>query len=206
MKSKQISLLFILTMLLTACGPRKLSPELQIRQAVAGTLSAIPTPTRVALPTIYPTATAFSLEGLFCEYQFCIGHPRDMAFFDVNAQRNPGSPSTYVQGNLVAYNANLFIQVLWQTAPGASDPQILIDLILDDQVDTYSGQTMPRLVGDIYTLFSPIATTATPVLPFGGVGAWTCGDRVFAWKAYAPDTGSAESLFNDALNRFACRK
>jgi hypothetical protein len=158
------------------------------------------------MPTPPPTATAFSLEGLFCEYQFCIAHPPDMAFFDVSAQRNPGAPSTYAQGMLAAYNASLFIQVLWQTAPGTTDPRFLMDLILDEQVDTLSGQAMPSLVRDMNTLFSPIATTATPVLPFGGVGVWTCGDRVFAWKAYTPDTGSSQALFNDALYRFTCRK
>lgn len=203
---RQFSLIILAVMLLSACGPRKLSPEMQIRQAVAGTLSAIPTATRASMPTPYPTATAFSLEGLFCEYQFCIGHPQDMAFFDVSAQRNPGAPSTYAQGMLAAYNANLFIQVLWQTAPGASDPQFLMDLILDQDVDTRSGQALPRLVRDMNTLFAPIATTATPVLPFGAVAAWTCGDRVFAWKVYTPDTGSGEALFTDAINRFTCRK
>jgi hypothetical protein len=205
MKLKSITLI-LFVILLAACGPRKLSPEMQIRQAVAGTLSAIPTPTRVSMPLPLPTATAFSLEGLFCEYQFCIGHPLDMAFFDVSAQRNPGAPSTYAQGMLAAYNANLFIQVLWQTAPGTSDPQFLMDLILDQDVDTRSGQALPGLVRDMNTVFSLIATTATPVLPFGAVAAWTCGDRVFAWKAYTPDTGSAEALFNDALNRFTCRR
>lgn len=203
---KQFALILLIVLILSACGPRKLSPELQIRQAVAGTLSAIPTPTRATIPTPYPTPTSFSLIGLFCEYQFCIGHPQDMAFFDVSAQRNPGAPSTYTQGMLAAYNANLFIQLLWQTAPGTSDPQFLMDLILDKDVDTRSGQPTASLVHDMNTLYAPIATTATPVLPFGAVAAWTCGDRVFAWKVYTPDTGSGQSLFNDALNRFSCGK
>jgi len=203
---KQFALILLIVLILSACGPRKLSPELQIRQAVAGTLSAIPTPTRATIPTPYPTPTSFSLIGLFCEYQFCIGHPQDMAFFDVSAQRNPGAPSTYTQGMLAAYNANLFIQLLWQTAPGTSDPQFLMDLILDKDVDTRSGQPTASLVHDMNTLYAPIATTATPVLPFGTVAAWTCGDRVFAWKVYTPDTGSGQSLFNDALNRFSCGK
>ena len=206
MRAKLITALLIPIFLLAACGPRTPSPELQIRQAVAGTLSAIPTPTRGSIPTPYPTPTAFSLVGLFCEYQFCIGHPQDMAFFDVSAQRNPGAPSTYAQGILAAYNANLFIQFLWQTAPGATDPQFMLDLILDKDFDTPSGQATPGRQQDMITVFEPIQTTASPVLPFGAAGAWTCGDRAFAWKVYTPDTGSGQALFNDALNRFSCRK
>ncbi len=191
---------------LGACGPRRPSPELQIRQAVAGTLSAIPTPTRGSLPTPYPTSTAFSLVGLFCEYQFCIGHPQDMAFFDVSAQRNPGAPSTYAQGILAAYNANLFIQMLWQTAPGTTDPQFMLDLILDKDFDTPGGQALPGRSGEMLTIFEPIQTTASPKLPFGAAAAWTCGDRAFAWKVYTPDTGSGKALFDDALRRFTCKK
>jgi hypothetical protein len=198
--------ILVAALLLAACGPRKLSPEMQIRQAVAGTLSAIPTATRASIPTPLPTPTLFSLAGLFCEYQFCMGHPLDMAFFDVSAQRNPGAPSTYAQGILLTYNANLVIQVLWQTAPGTSDSRFLMDLILEDGVDTSSGQLLPRSVRDMSVLYSPIATTASSVLPSGGVASWNCGDRVFAWKAYTPDTATAEALFNDAINRFTCKK
>ena len=206
MKSRLITPLLLGTLFLAACGPKAPSPELQIRQAVAGTLSAIPTPTRGSIPTPFPTPTAFSLVGLFCEYQFCIAHPQDMAFFDVSAQRNPGAPSTYAQGILAAYNANLFIQLLWQTAPGATDPQFMLDLILDKDFDTPSGQKTPGLVRDMNTVFQLIQTTASPVLPFGAAAAWTCGGRAFAWKVYTPDTGSGQALFNDALSRFSCRK
>lgn len=206
MKLKLVLPLMGVALLLAACGPSGPSTEMRIRQAVAGTLSAIPTPTRGAMPTPFATPTTFSLVGLFCEYQFCIGHPQDMAFFDVSAQRNPGAPSTYAQGIMAAYNANLFIQLLWQTAPGATDAQFLLDLIIDKDLDATSGQASPRKVKDMNTVFVPITTKATAVLPYGGAGAWTCGDRAFAWKAYTPDNATAESLFNDALNRFNCRK
>src|SRR5574340_1117696 len=189
LKIKVAGIMLVTILLLAACGPSTPKPEILIRQAVSSTLAAMATPTRASMPTPYPSPTAFSLVGLFCEYQFCIGHPPDMAFFDVSAQRNPGSPSTYSQGLLAAYNANLFIQIIWQTAPGASDPEFLMDLILDKDFDTPSGTATPGLVRDMNTRFLQIQTTATPVLPYGAVAAWTCGDRVFAWKVYTPDTG-----------------
>lgn len=178
-----------------------------MEDAVATTLAMIPaTNTPKPIPTILPTATPFDLRGLFCEYQFCIGHPLDMAFYDVSAQQNAGSPSTYSQGILAAYNANLFLQVMWQIAPGASDPQFLLDLIVDAGLDSRVGTPEVKLIRDMNVIYTPLTSTATPVLPFGGAAAWTCGDRVFAWKAYTPDDASSPALFEEALRRFNCNR
>jgi len=156
------------------------------------------------LPTAYPTPTSFSLAGLFCEYQFCIAHPVDISFFDVSAQQNPTAPSTYNQGLMAAFNANLFVQLMWQTSPGAADPQFLLDLMLDDAKDTTQGNKVIKLVRGMNVIYTPIATTASPLLPFGGAAAWTCGDRIFAWKVYTPGADSPSSLFDEAFARFNC--
>src|SRR5215211_8851181 len=198
-------LLIILLFIFTACG-RKTDPNAQINQAVAATLSSIPTPTSNPIPTLYPSPTPFDLRGLFCEYQFCMGHPLDMAYFDVSAQQNAGAPSTYTQGIIASYNANLFIQMIWQISPGAADPQFMLDLILDEGTDTRVGTLEVKLIRDMNVFYTPITTTATPVLPFGGSAAWTCGERVFAWKAYTPDEASPAGLFDSALSRFVCKK
>ncbi|MBI5839585.1 MAG: hypothetical protein HZB19_05730 [Chloroflexi bacterium] len=194
------------SVILTACAPKTLTPDpnAQIRQAVAATIAAIPTPTAVPISTPYPSPTPFSLAGLFCEYQFCIGHPVDMAFFDVSAQQNPAAPSTYSQGLIAAFNGNLFIQVMWQLAPGASDPQFLMDLILDDELDTRNGTMDVKLVRGMNVMSTLITSIATPLLPFGAAAAWTCGDRVFAWKLYAPQSDTAAPIFEEALARFTC--
>ena len=198
-------LLFLMMFIVTACGPRT-DPNVQISQAVASTLAAIPTVTLQPIPAPPPSPTPFDLRGLFCEYQFCIGHPVDTAFYDVSAQQNPASPSTYSQGLLAAYSGNLFIQMTWQLAPGAADPQFMLDLLLDEGLDTRLGALDVKLVRDMNVVYSPIATTATPLLPYGGVAAWTCGERAFAWKAYTPDETSAQGLFEDALDRFVCAR
>jgi len=191
-------------LLASACAPTPTpDPNVQIQVAVASTLAAIPTATSAPNPTPYPTSTPFDLKGLFCEYQFCIGHPNDMAFFDVSAQNNPASPSTYSQGLLAAFNGNLFIQVMWQTSPGTADPQFMLDLILDD-VDARLGTLDVRLIRDMNVIYTSINTTATPVLPFGGAGAWICGERAFAWKVYSPQVENARPLFDAALERFQC--
>ncbi len=129
-----------------------------------------------------------------------------MAFYDVSAQQNPAAPSSYSQGLLAAFNGNLFIQMMWQLAPGAADPQFLLDLILEDGIDTRIGTLDVKLIREMNVLYTPITSTATSLLPYGGAAAWTCGDRVFAWKVYAPDETSAPGLFDAALSRFVCNR
>ena len=203
---RPIIYLSLLPFILAACGPKPTpDPNTQIRQAVAGTMAAIPTYTPYPQPTAYPSPTPVTLAGLFCEYQFCIAHPPDVAFFDVSAQRNPGSSSSYSQGILAAFNANLFIEMLWQHAPGTSDPKFLLDLILEQEVDTRTGEMDVKLIRDMNVLYTPITTTATEVLPNGGAAAWTCGERVFAWKAYTAQEGQAAPLFEEAIQRFRCQ-
>lgn len=191
--------------IVTACAPKP-DPGAQVAQAVIETLAAIPSPTPPPIPTPYPSPTPFDLAGLFCEYQFCIGHPIDMAFYDVSAQQNAASPSTHSQGILAAFNGNLFIQLIWQLAPGAADPQFLLDLILDEGLDTRVGTLDVKLIRDMNVIYIPITSTATPLLPFGASAAWTCGDRVFAWKIYTPDASSAQALFDSAFSRFVCSR
>jgi hypothetical protein len=199
-----------LLLILTACSfpNRNTAPTLPVEDAVATTLAMIPpTTTPRPLPTLLPTATPFDLRGLFCEYQFCIGHPLDMAFYDVSAAiTNQGTPSAYGQGNLAAYNASLFIFVIWQIAPGATDPNFLLDTIIDPRLDTRVGTPEVKLIRDMNVVYTPITNTASTIVPLGGAGAWTCGDRVFAWKAYTPDEASAVGLFEEALSRFTCNR
>jgi len=175
-------------------------------QSVAATIAAIPTNTPNPIPTPHPSPTPFDLAGLFCEYQFCMGHPIDMAFFDVNAQSNAASPSTYSQGLIAAFNGNLFIQMIWQIAPGTVDPQFMLDLILEEGVDTRVGTLDVKLMRDMNVIFSPLTSTASPLLPYGGAAAWICGERAFAWKIYTPQAESAQPLFEEALSRFTCKR
>ncbi|MBL8062962.1 MAG: hypothetical protein JNK32_08095 [Anaerolineales bacterium] len=206
---KQQTLLTTLCLLLflaAGCAPKTVTPSTNtlIQQAVAATLAAMPAETQAPPPTPFPSPTPFSLVGLFCEYQFCIGHPTDVAFFDVSAQQNPASPSTYSQGLIAAFNGNLFIQVMWQIAPGTADPKFLFDTLLDDALDTPSGNLDVFLTRNMNVVYDNITSIATAALPAGGAGAWTCGDRVFAWKVYTPQADTTRALFDEALARFTC--
>lgn len=197
------TLFLLAVIILSACAPKP-DPNTLVSQAVIETLTAIPINTALPIPTPYPTPTPFDLKGLFCEYQFCVGHPVDMSFFDVSAQNNPASPSTYSQGLIASFNANLFIEMIWQLAPGTADPQFMLDLILDSNVDTRVGNLEVKLIRDMNVIYTPITSTATPILPFGAAGAWICGDRAFAWKVYNPQEDNLRALFDQAIDRFVC--
>lgn len=206
-KPSLLSGLLAVSVLLAACSLKATpDPNLQIQVAVASTIAALPSPAPAATSRPLPTPTPFSLNGLFCEYNFCVGHPPEMSFYDVVAKQNPSSPSasTRENGILAAHNNNLFIQIIWQHAPGATDPIFLMDLILEDGLDVPTGSYGLRLINNMNVLSSPITTTASPLLPFGGVAGWICGERAFAWKVYAPQDGTAEALLQEALSRFRC--
>ena len=128
-----------------------------------------------------------------------------MAFYDVSAQQNLGTPSSYSQGLIAAFNATIFIQTVWQSSPGAADPQFMLDLILDPGLDTRVGTLEVKLVRDMNVIYTPITSTTTPLLPFGGAAAWICGDRAFAWKVYTPDEQSPPTVFENSFNRFICK-
>lgn len=194
----------LIVIILTSCVPKN-DINSQVNQAVAATLTAMPASTSQPISSPQPPSTPFDLNGLFCEYQFCIGHPVDMAFFDVSAQNNTASPSTYSQGLLAAFNGNLFLQMIWQLSPGTADPQFMLDLILDD-VDTRIGDLNVSLIREMNIIYTPITTTATPVLPYGAIGVWICGDRAFAWKVYSPQADNTQGLFDNAIDRFRCNK
>jgi len=198
--------LYLIVFIVTACSFPRPNAAVETQQAIAGTLAAMPTSTPPPVLTSFPTPTLFDLAGLFCEYQFCIGHPVDMAFYDVSAQQNLGTPSSYSQGLIAAFNATLFIQMVWQLSPGAADPQFMLDVILDPGLDTRVGSPEVKLVRDMNVIYTPITSTTTALLPFGGAAAWICGDRAFAWKVYTPDEQSPPTVFENSFNRFVCKR
>jgi len=202
----KILLWLITVLMLTACqaaAPTP-SPQAQIEAAVAATLAAIPTATLKPIPTQAPTPTLISLEGVFCEYGFCIGHPQDFYLLDQGATRQPPQPGTYGYGILFGYSQSLFIQIAWSTSNPNFDPQTTMHLILEE-TEALQGALEAQLVRDLNVYYQPISTV-TKALPFGGIAAWQCGGRDFVWKVYTPQDGMAQTLLKQALERFRCQK
>jgi hypothetical protein len=192
--------------LAAACGPRTPGSDQQVRLAVEQTLSALPANTPLPPTPIAPTSTAVSLSGLFCEYEFCIGHPSDAAFYDVSAAQNQLAPSTYSQGDLATYSSSLFIQMMWQEAPSASDPQFMLDLIVRYDGAIPGGSVEPKLSGDLNVYYETVTPSpgAASKVPYGAAAAWLCGNRAFAWKTYTQQPALPPTLLAEALMRFRC--
>lgn len=178
------------------------NPQVQINAAVAGTLSAIPTYTPYPLPTPFPSPIPISLEGTFCEYGFCVGHPLDVYLIDEGATHNPPVAGTSTHGILIGYTPSLFIQLAWRVSDPNFDPQSAMKTVMEEG-ETFQGSLDAILIGKINVFYQPTTTIST-VLPFGGVAAWQCGGRDFIWKVYAPQDGMPQGLLKQAVEKFRC--
>lgn len=196
--------LAILSLLLASCGGAAATPnpQAQIDAAVVATIESIPTYTPYPVPTPVPSPTRVTLDGLFCEYGFCIGHPTDMVLIDEGATHKPLAPGAQANGVLFGYSDNLFMQIIWQISGPNFDPQTTMKLILEES-QTFQGSLDAVLIGDMNVYYQP-TTTITTVLPYGGVATWQCGGRDFIWKVYALQDGMAQQLLKQSLERFRC--
>ncbi len=199
-------LLIFLLFILTACG-QKDRPELPNQSGRRCDISVYPNAHSRPHPHTLPIAYCVQLtEDYFANINSAwviqlTWHSSMSARSKMRAR-----PAHIHREYSLSYNANLFIQMMWQISPGAADPQFMLDLILDDGIDTPVGTPEVKLIRDMNVVYTAITTTASPVLPYGGSAAWTCGERVFAWKVYTPDEVSASGLFESALARFTCNR
>jgi hypothetical protein len=190
--------------ILVSCNPKPTpNPEAQIQAAVAATLASIPSATPYPIPTAASSPTPYSLEGVFCEYGFCVGHPQDFYLIDQGATRQPPIPNTYGYGILFGYSQSLFIQMAWTTSGPGFDPQLTMHYILEE-TESLQGNLDAKLIGKLNVYYQPI-TTVTASLPFGGIASWQCGGRDFAWKVYTPQDGMAPALMKEAIEKFRCQ-
>jgi hypothetical protein len=188
--------------LLVACGSKQPDPQAQIAAAVAATLASVPTVTPYPVPTEAPTPTPFALDGVFCEYGFCLGHPVDIYLIDDGARYNPPVPSGYNSGVLFGYNQALFLQLSWRVSDPNFDAQSAMRVVLIGS-EQFQGNMDVQLVGPLNVYYQPITTVADK-LPFGALATWQCGGRDFIWKVYTPQDGMAPGLLKQALEKFRC--
>lgn len=196
---------------LAACVPAGPSFNEQIQLAVEATVVAMPTNAPRAFPSPVAPATDVPLKGLFCEYEFCIGHPADMAFFDVVAKQNPTIPtaSTFDNGQLAAYNSSLFVEVMWQTVANGSDGQFMLKDIVESRGDARSGDIQPILLHELNVFYVPISSTASPQLPYGGAAAWVGKGAGFRVEGLRHATRPGQELASrrvagDSMQRLTC--
>ena len=198
-----LALLLALTLLASCGGNQEAQEQVRIQAAVAATLARIPTQTPYPTQQIFIQPTPFALDGLFCEYGFCIGHPADLYMVDASILRNAATPSTSAYGILFAFNPSLFMQLTW-TISGPSYDYSASQRIILEETDQLTGNMDVILYRDLNVYYQPIGPTASDLLPYGAVAVWQCGGRDFSWKVYTPQDNMAEGLMQQSLNRFRC--
>jgi hypothetical protein len=197
----------LLIVFLSACQPRTatpFTPAIDVAgTAVAAALTAIPPqPTYTPYPTQTPYPT-LDLRGLFCEYEFCIGHPADMPFFDLEVVNDyTANRSRYDQGMLIGFSDDLYIFIAWSRLYGSYDPTVMLTAVL--QADVPQETRLTTDVGGRAVTYVPLFSTPSTLLPHGLAAAWQCGDRQFGWKAYTSQETQALELLRQALERFRC--
>jgi hypothetical protein len=199
--------IFIILFLLSSCGPKAGSPATPsvdvASTAVAAALTAIPPqPTHTPYPTATPYPT-LDLAGLFCEYEFCIGHPARFPFFDLEVVNDyTANRSSYDQGMLIGFDGSLYMFLSWSRLVGEFDPAPMLAASL--QTDQPQETRLTEEIGGRIVTYTLLQSTAAPALPFGLAAAWKCGDRQFGWKIYAPADGQAVDYLWEAVSRFRC--
>ena len=201
-----ISLLVVI-IALSACKPAHTVPPPvdMVGTSVSAALTAIP-PRPASTP--YPTYTPYptpDLSGLFCEYQFCISHPADTPFFDLEVvNKDFTNHSSYTQGNLIGFiDQQIFIFMVWSQITGEFDPNRMITLVLNgDQTDGILITTDINGRSVSYMLLS--STPSPDILPYGLAAAWQCDDRQFGWKIYTTQDGQGNDYLRQAMSQFTC--
>jgi hypothetical protein len=210
MKPRTILFAFLaLPLLVTpACQSSTDDFRRQVATAVAATVAAQPVPQEPGTQapyTPYPTSTPYptlSLSGLFCGYEFCIGHPADLSFIDAVFTRDQAETSNYAYGIVLAFRPNLFMQVQWTLKAGEARPYDMLDLVKDR--DASLGSLQVDQFGEVIATYDTLVATSSSELPHGVIAAWECADREFGWKVYTPQDGQGADLLREALERFDC--
>jgi hypothetical protein len=197
--------LALLALLVAGCGPKRQqeTPDLStlIQSAVQATVAALPQATQMPLPTTEPPP---SLTGLFCEYEFCIGHPNDVPLFDARRDNNPAEISTYASGRVAGFRPDLFIITGWVGSAGSWDPAGMMKVLQDEFVVSATGDYKVDLVQGLNAAYQPVSAPPNSVFGGGLSAAWRCGDRDFIWMVFTGTADQATGLLNDALAKFRC--
>jgi hypothetical protein len=207
MKIKNL-LLVLIALILAACRTQvptePPAPQVDaVGTAVAAALTAVP-PRPTYTP--YPTATAYptpDLSGLFCEYEFCIGHPARFPFFDLEVVNDyTTNRSDYAQGMLIGFDGNLYIFLSWSQMAGQFDPGVMLAAAL--QADIPQEVRITEDINGRPVTYTLLQTTPSSMVPYGLAAAWQCGERQFGWKVYTAQDGQGIEYLWQAMGSFRC--
>lgn len=169
------------------------------------TATPYPTLTPFPEPTAYPTFTPFptrNLADLFCEYDFCIGHPTEAYLVDMDA---PDEWSSYKAGSVFGIEDDTVMGVSWeiQTEARWDIEAEVLDFIGENQA--IQGEVVQETIGDTliaYASFNDLDPNEKR--PYRLAAAWYCGNRGFVAMFVSDKDGFVIDLMRQALESFMC--
>lgn len=163
-----------------------------------------PTATPYPEPTPYPTYTPYpepepqlpDLTNLFCEYEFCIGHPTEAHLTDIQA---PEEWNTYRNGVVMGVSATGILAVEWHIRTRTEwNLENEIDEMIDK--DTPLADVTEEMMGQYSVAYRPFQTTDK----YGVAGAWYCGERGFKAMVLVDDEDEGLDMLRQAMEAFTC--
>jgi len=219
-KRKLTSLGIILTVFVVtiSCGFLTASPEPTATptDTPSPEPTAYPTYTPYPEPTAYPTFTPYpthtpypsqilDISNLFCEYDFCIGHPATLYLTDPSGIDQVDEWNIYGFGILVGVNDILMI-LEWDASTEAEwDAKFEIeDMLADGEV--IRGDVNEETVGDFMVTYVEYEhMDPSTMRPYGVAAAWFCGNRGFLLDISTQREGKAMDLAKQSIERFTCQ-
>lgn len=202
---KQAILYFCLAiLLLSACGPSQQEINDQIAFSVVATISAIPSSTPFPTPTPYPTLKPQlpDLTDLFCEYEFCIGHPPGAYLVDLDA---PDEWSSHRSGGVIGFEDEIMF-VYWITSSEANwNPTNEVDELLGGD-EVAQSDFVEETMGDFTVIYQTYSDPSSNVAPYGVNAAWYCGNRGFTALIEAKREERALELLRASISSFICKQ
>jgi len=178
--------------------------------------TAYPTHTPYPEPTAYPTFTPYpthtpypsqvlDISNLFCEYDFCIGHPATLYLTDPSGIDQVDEWNTYGFGILVGVNGTLMM-LEWDASTEAEwDAQFEIEDMLSNE-DVIRGDATEEMIGDFKVTYAEYEyMDLSRLRPYGVVAAWFCSNRGFVLDISTQREGIATDLVKQSIERFTCQ-
>lgn len=227
---KFVILFLFLIIILAGCGQSEEEIATHIAASAEETVAALPTatpyptstpyptftpfpdlPTATPYPTLtpYPTPTAIStnLEGLYCNFDFCIGYPQDPIAAIPDYARSfideiVGDLNTFEEGGYSWLTNDVLIFMNWYVQRTDS-PKEHVENALDDPDYTDVGVVTEATINNLEVAYAPYQATDSTV-PYRLFTVWRCGDRLFSYSIRSEEDVDLMPLLEKALNRFTC--
>ena len=225
-------LLLFTVIILVGCGPSEEEIAAQVASSVIETVEAVPTvtpyptltpfpeptpyptftplPTSTPFPTFTPLPTSTpvttDLDGLYCNFGFCVGYPQEPNVAIPNYATDfldeiVGELNTVEEGGYVWLTDDVLVFLHWYVRSGS--PKDRVENALDDPDYTDVGEVIETTINDIEVAYAPYQAVES-VVPYRLFSVWRCGDRLFYYSIRSEEDIDLTPVLESAISSFVC--